>query len=71
MSYLPNDQWREDMYEKVLDKEDFINELWNRYGVTDKVWVLLKSGWTVDDIIQEYVKKYDIKDEATDMDDDS
>lgn len=42
---------RAEAYEKVLNNEGFLNDLWNTLGATDKVSLLTKGGF---DVLQEY-----------------
>ena len=71
MSNKENDIVNEVFYEEILNNEGFINDLWNRYGVTDKLSTLQKSGWSMDMIVEEYIKANDThsKDQQIIMDD--
>ena len=43
------------IYDKILEDEAFINDLWNTLGQTDKISVLQKAGF---DMLEEYSKVY-------------
>lgn len=45
-----------EIYEKILDDEGFINDCWNKYGMTDKIATLKLSGWTDEMFLEEYAR---------------
>lgn len=71
MSNHETENFHEGLLEGIMEDEGFINDLWNRYGVSDKLSTLQKSGWTMEMIIKEYIKMKEIQDEPMDEDDDS
>ena len=50
-----------DAYEKVLNNEGFLNDLWNTLGATDKVSVLTKAGFNV---LEDYEKSINFEKES-------
>ena len=47
-----------DIYEKMMDDEGFINDCWNKYGITDKIATLKLSGWTDEMFLEEWTRVY-------------
>ena len=41
-----------------MDDEGFINDCWNKYGITDKIATLKLSGWTDEMFLEEWTKVY-------------
>ena len=42
-----------EIYERILENEDFTNDIWNQFDNTTKIEILQKSGV---DLVEEYKK---------------
>lgn len=67
------ENFHEEIMARMFGDEGFINDLWNRYRLSEKIETLKLSGWSEEMMILEYLKTHDSRKETVEemMDDDS